>query len=222
MSDIFKVKQNNSWVGIPALVGAQGPKGDKGDTGETGPRGLQGIQGEVGPQGPQGIQGIQGETGVSAGFGTPTASAAGLPVGSNPTVSISSSGPDTAKVFSFNFGIPESGVSQADWNETDTEDDSYIRNKPNLNDYKPFYKQFNNVSSISLSSDFAVNRLVIYDLRRTSSTSSALRFTFGTNLQGHYVIWTLSGYPYDGSAGSEVSISLGTYTKTMIMMMRVS
>lgn len=38
MSDIFKTKINNQWVGIPSLVGPQGP------------------QGETGPQGPAGVQ----------------------------------------------------------------------------------------------------------------------------------------------------------------------
>ena len=129
MSDIFKVKQNDQWVGIPALIGQTGPQGPRGLQGSTGPQGPQGIQG---PQGPQGVQGSVGPTGDSAGFGTPTATAMPLNVGSNPTVSVSASGPDTEKVFNFTFGIPESGVSQADWDETDTSSDSYINNKPNL------------------------------------------------------------------------------------------
>lgn len=66
MSDIFRAKQNNQWVGIPALkgdTGATGPRGPQGEVGPTGPTGPQGIQGPIGPQGPQGIQGIQGEKG---------------------------------------------------------------------------------------------------------------------------------------------------------------
>ena len=48
-------------------------------------------------------------TGVSAisGFGTPTATATSLPAGSQPTVSVSSSGSNREKVFSFTFGIPK-------------------------------------------------------------------------------------------------------------------
>ena len=61
------------------------------------------------PKGDKGDQGDKGDTGDSAGFGTPTASASGLPAGSAPTVSVSvdSESPDTAKVFQFNFGIPK-------------------------------------------------------------------------------------------------------------------
>ena len=44
--------------------------------------------------------------GEAAGFGTPTASITELPSGSVPTVSVEASGEDTAKVFSFEFGIP--------------------------------------------------------------------------------------------------------------------
>lgn len=57
----------------------------------------QGVQNEqVGPQGPAGAAGATGPAGVSAGFGTPTAT-----VDANtgtPSVTVSASGPDTAKV----------------------------------------------------------------------------------------------------------------------------
>lgn len=72
--------------------------------GKTGDRGFQGIQGE---QGIQGIQGIQGETGEAAGFGTPNISVETLPEGSTATASVRATGDNTAKVFSFNFGIPK-------------------------------------------------------------------------------------------------------------------
>lgn len=62
----------------------------------------QGVQNEqVGPQGPAGAAGATGPAGVSAGFGTPTAT-----VDANtgtPSVIVSASGPDTAKVFAFAF-----------------------------------------------------------------------------------------------------------------------
>ena len=45
--------------------------------------------------------------GILTGLGTPTASATSLPAGSNPTVDMSVSGPDNAKVFDFKFGIPK-------------------------------------------------------------------------------------------------------------------
>lgn len=55
---------------------------------------------------------MKGEQGDAAGFGTPTASAVTLAAGAPASVSISSSGDDTAKVFSFTFGIPQ-GVQGA-------------------------------------------------------------------------------------------------------------
>lgn len=52
-------------------------------------------------------KGIKGDNGLSAGFGTPTATATTLNPTDNATVSVSASGVDTAKVFSFVFGIPK-------------------------------------------------------------------------------------------------------------------
>ena len=45
-------------------------------------------------------------TGPGAGFDIPTAQATALPEGAAPTASVSASGPDTAKLFAFTFGIP--------------------------------------------------------------------------------------------------------------------
>lgn len=67
----------------------------KGATGATGPTGPQGPQGETGSQGPQGPQG------TAAGFGTPTATV-DANIGT-PSVTITSSGTNTAKVFNFAF-----------------------------------------------------------------------------------------------------------------------
>ena len=74
------------------------PKGDKGDTGATG---------ATGPAGKDGAQGATGPTGPAAGFGTPTASATAVAAGGNPTVTVTASGANTAKVFNFQFGIPK-------------------------------------------------------------------------------------------------------------------
>lgn len=57
--------------------------------------------GPQGPEGPQGATGANGKDGAAAGFGTPTAT-----VDDNtgtPSVTVTASGPDTAKVFAFSF-----------------------------------------------------------------------------------------------------------------------
>ena len=58
--------------------------------------------------GADGADGSDGADGTPAGFGTPTASAVSLSQDSDPTVAITASGDDTAKIFSFTFGIPKS------------------------------------------------------------------------------------------------------------------
>ena len=87
---VYENENAPSWIDLGAIF-VQGPQGP------------QGIQG---PAGTDGADGQDGQDGAAAGFGTPTASASGLSAGSDPTVSISASGPDTAKVFAFSFGIP--------------------------------------------------------------------------------------------------------------------
>ncbi len=68
--------------------------------------GPQGEQGPEGPQGPQGQTGNPGQDGAAAGFGSPTATVTTLEAGSDATVSITASGSNLEKVFSFSFGIP--------------------------------------------------------------------------------------------------------------------
>lgn len=60
--------------------------------------------------GADGADGSDGQNGVSAGFGTPTATAHSVPQGSVPTVDVTASGTDVEKIFAFEFGIPESSV----------------------------------------------------------------------------------------------------------------
>lgn len=122
--------------GIQGPQGPKGDTGDtgaKGDQGIQGPQGPQGIQGATGngiasittdsgtavtggtryvmtitytngTTATQTFIALTGPQGTSAGFGTPTASATS--VTGKPTVNITTSGPDTAKVFNFEFGIP--------------------------------------------------------------------------------------------------------------------
>lgn len=60
-----------------------------------------------------------GPTGAAAGFATPTVTVETLPAGSDATASVTASGDDTAKVFSFNFGIPKGADGQNGTNGAD-------------------------------------------------------------------------------------------------------
>lgn len=51
-------------------------------------------------------KGATGPQGITGSFGAPTATATELESGSSPTVNVVASGPDTAKIFNFEFGIP--------------------------------------------------------------------------------------------------------------------
>lgn len=102
-------------IEIPTIAGPIGPTGPTGATGDsgavgpTGPTGAAGTPGKVGPTGPTGPTGetgATGATGVAAGFGNPTASVTTGNPGTNASVSVAASGPNTAKVFTFSFTIP--------------------------------------------------------------------------------------------------------------------
>lgn len=60
-----------------------------------------------------------GPTGAAAGFGTPTIAVETLPAGSDATASVTASGDDAAKVFSFSFGIPKGADGQNGTNGAD-------------------------------------------------------------------------------------------------------
>ena len=98
----FTVKNGSKGsTGPQGEQGPVGPAGPKGETGEAGPAGAPGAAGAKGDIGPQGPRGATGATGAAAGFGTPTATidnATGVP-----SVTVTASGEDTAKVFAFAF-----------------------------------------------------------------------------------------------------------------------
>ena len=84
-------------TGTPSVtVTASGP-----DTAKVFAFDFKNLKGATGATGSTGPQGPTGPSGASAGFGTPTASV-DANVGT-PSVTITSSGPDTAKVFDFDF-----------------------------------------------------------------------------------------------------------------------
>ncbi len=88
-------KGDSQYVYLTDLSGAQGIKGDKGE------------KGEKGDTGAKGDKGVKGDTGAAAGFGIPSASVDTLPAGSAPTVKVTATGDNTAKIFAFEFAIPQ-------------------------------------------------------------------------------------------------------------------
>ena len=105
-AEFSRTKSNGSWSSWFKYgeKGNTGPTGATGPQGKIGPTGVQGVIGPVGPTGPKGAQGpggSAGPAGAAAGFGTPTASVdAGDGI---PSVTVSATGANTAKVFNFAF-----------------------------------------------------------------------------------------------------------------------
>lgn len=94
-------------------------RGKPGSRGGIGPEGKsayeiavkEGFEGDVTEwldslKGDSGRPGKDGVSGQAAGFGTPSASAVSVPSGMAPSVEVTASGPDIAKVFDFIFRIP--------------------------------------------------------------------------------------------------------------------
>lgn len=102
-AEFSRTKSNGSWSSWFKYgeKGNTGPTGATGPQGKIGPTGVQGVIGPVGPTGPQGARGLVGPTGAAAGFGTPTASV-DANVGT-PSVTVTTSGSNTSKVFNFVF-----------------------------------------------------------------------------------------------------------------------
>lgn len=76
------------------------------------------------PAGATGAQGQPGQDGAPAGFGTPTTSVTTGEPGTNASVVITPSGPDTAKIFDFAFTIPR-GATGAQGNQGNPGADGY-------------------------------------------------------------------------------------------------
>ena len=89
---IYKYNENTDEFISLGLFGAKGDKGETGAKGETGDRGEQGIK---------------GATGTAAGFGTPVTNVTTVTPVEPATCTITTSGDNTEKVFTFDFEIPQ-------------------------------------------------------------------------------------------------------------------
>ena len=89
--------------GPAGAPGADGKDGARGPQGPAGADGKDGARGPEGPQGPAGAPGADGKDGAAAGFGTPIVNTDNVNAVGTPSVSVSASGPNTAKIFTFTF-----------------------------------------------------------------------------------------------------------------------
>ena len=177
-----------------------GPQGPKGDTGDTGP---------------QGQTGNPGADGAAAGFGVVSASAATLAPGSDATVSIVASGPNTEKSFVFTFGIPkgepgESGTDAVWGNITGDLSDqtdlvSSLQAKQNLLVSGTNIKTINNESILGSGNiniqggggdvtDVEVNGVSVVDQDGVAEVTVPTKTSDLTNDSGFITSSALSGY----------------------------
>lgn len=94
-NDAYKIYKYDESTEDFTDLGYFGAKGDKGDTGATGATGAAGEKGD------------KGATGEAAGFGTPVINVTTVTPVEPATGTVTASGDDTEKVFTFDFEIPQ-------------------------------------------------------------------------------------------------------------------
>lgn len=104
-------------TGIP-LTGPQGPEGKQGQPGADGKDGAPGPKGDPGAPGEPGVQGPQGVPGKDGAPGE------GIPAGGTEGQVLAKTAQGTAWQ-----DLPQGGA-QADWNQSNSEDPSFIKNRP--------------------------------------------------------------------------------------------
>lgn len=127
-----------------------------------------------------------GEGGTSAGFGVPTAEATALAPGAQPTVEVSASGSNTAKIFNFSFGIPQG--AQGPQGETGPAGPQGPAGEPGLTTDQ-------------------INTLTTYASAEGQNITPDAGGTFATQV-GHTYVVTAGASAVTVSAGSELSFEV--------------
>ena len=182
---------------------------DIGEFPAVGPEGPQGPQGETGPQGPQGNP---GSNGAAAGFGVVSASATTLTPGSDATVSVVASGPDTEKSFAFTFGIPEGQPGQdgaSEWGDItgdiadQTDLITVLQGKQNVIDssHKLPASNISGLSTVATSGDYA-------DLSNKPSIPTVSGTNDGTNWTSITIDSDTYAIPQGGGSGTVTDVKV--------------